>query len=147
MSKLLKSGILMRRETAPAQYPKGRVVNPMLYLLDSLVGKGCGLFAFENKSAYRRRGVFICVSKMCEGFAMNTAVCDDEQPQRKQIKKYIPLCSTQNTEMRVDLFENGEDLIAAYQNNSFYDIVFLDRRMKKINGIKAAQAIHCRKPS
>lgn len=68
------------------------------------------------------------------------AVCDDSknivENMKKNIEEYQELTGR---ELRVFTFNNGEELLANY--NCKIDILFLDIKMPKVNGIQAAEKI------
>lgn len=70
-------------------------------------------------------------------------MCDDEKMQRKKLRSII---STQ-LELKGIAFsvvecDDGESLIALlYRDSNYFDIIFLDIEMKKINGIETAKQV------
>lgn len=71
---------------------------------------------------------------------MNIAVCDDNDEFIELIEKYIGKITEYNIEY--DIYNSGEDLLYAYENNSeCYDAIFLDMEMKKLDGIETGNRI------
>ena len=71
------------------------------------------------------------------------AVCDDLPSDRLQIQSLIyDFCDRNNYEIHLLTFENGKDLVNYYQNQeTFFDIIFLDIYMNGKTGIQAAKQI------
>ena len=69
---------------------------------------------------------------------MRVAICDDENNLREDIKRMV---KNQCADCRVDLYDSGESLLAAYKE---YDIYFLDIQMTGINGMETAERIRTR---
>lgn len=72
---------------------------------------------------------------------MKIAICDDESSDLKLINEY---CTQYNPEMVTSCFSSGEALLAAYEKD-FYDLLFLDIEMGKLNGLEVG-AILAKKP-
>jgi DNA-binding LytR/AlgR family response regulator len=72
---------------------------------------------------------------------MNIAICDDEERQRDIIQQYILVHKENYPKMTISNFSSGEELVSAYANGGKFDFLFLDIRMKDIDGIKAAKEI------
>lgn len=74
---------------------------------------------------------------------MRIAVCDDEAACREELIKQIwanrSYCPENGLDLDVDEYESGEALMAAYDRGLRYDIVFSDIRMKKADGMTAAE--------
>ena len=71
---------------------------------------------------------------------MRIAICDDEKIHREKIELHL--------ERFHDLinhesgsYENGEALLTAYNNGKRFDVIFLDVKMKTIDGIETAREI------
>ena len=72
---------------------------------------------------------------------MKIAICDDESSDLKLINEY---CTQYNPEMVTSCFSSGEALLAAYEKD-FYDLLFLDIEMGKLNGLEVG-AILAKRP-
>lgn len=67
------------------------------------------------------------------------AICDDEFIERKlNKKKIVQILENLNTDYNIDEYSDGQELV---QSEMFYDIVFLDIKMKKLDGIETAKEI------
>lgn len=67
------------------------------------------------------------------------AICDDEIIQRKlNEKKIVQVLENLNTDYNIDEYSDGQELV---QSEIFYDMVFLDIKMKKLDGIETAKEI------
>ncbi|MBT9775694.1 response regulator [Clostridium sp. MCC353] len=72
---------------------------------------------------------------------MNIAICDDEQEELNQIKKYTEIFLERNMfEASVFCFSRGGELIEAIGTRSF-ELVLLDIYMDGMNGIETAEKI------
>lgn len=68
------------------------------------------------------------------------AIVDDEKDIRSEICQYIENYETKNGEkFTVSVFNDGLELVQNYKKK--YDILFLDVKMQKMNGIEAAKEI------
>ena len=71
---------------------------------------------------------------------MKIAICDDEEQIREVLKEKISkYCFTNNIELNLQTFENGEEFL----QSDFQDIevLFLDVDMPGIDGLETAKAI------
>lgn len=71
------------------------------------------------------------------------AICDDEIVAAEQLKHQIDLFfAADPTQYSTSLFSNGESLLQSLScKNRDFDIIFLDIRMNRMNGMDAAKAI------
>lgn len=73
---------------------------------------------------------------------MRIGICDDEKVFVGVIEKYLKDCMANLEEhyaqVTVECFSSGEELLAAYQESKRYDLLFLDLKMKKLNGFETA---------
>ncbi len=70
------------------------------------------------------------------------AVCDDESYYRKYIEESIVTYMKElSIEHEISVFESGEQLMELTGKMEYYDIIFLDINMEKIDGIEVAQYI------
>ena len=71
---------------------------------------------------------------------MNIAICDDEDIFRKHFRELLLKESfVQNTDIQVWECASGEELLAACSEAGFHaDVIFLDIRMKGMDGMEAA---------
>lgn len=71
---------------------------------------------------------------------LKVAICDDESQFRNIIKKHLSRYQNETSiEIEVFEFENGEDLLE--KNIEVFDVILLDIRMNKLNGIEVAKQI------
>ncbi len=68
---------------------------------------------------------------------MRIAICDDNITDLRIIEEY---CNKYNENYEVNLFISGEDLVEAFQEQSF-DLVFLDIEMDGLNGLETGQIL------
>ncbi len=71
---------------------------------------------------------------------MRIAICDDEIIFVNVIDDYLKKYIDQENDT-VEKFTSGEDLVDQYNLNKKFDLIFLDCKMKKMNGIEAAREI------
>jgi DNA-binding LytR/AlgR family response regulator len=69
------------------------------------------------------------------------AICDDDEEFRAIISNYIKPYKASKPEITESEFVCGEDLINAYSKGQQFDILFLDIRMKDVDGVEAAKKI------
>jgi DNA-binding LytR/AlgR family response regulator len=71
------------------------------------------------------------------------AICDDEETEIEKINSFLQQFSTNtNIEVKISCFSCGEDLLKQYTNEqSPFDIIFLDVEMKGLTGIQTAEKI------
>lgn len=74
---------------------------------------------------------------------MNIAICDDETNMLTVIKdKALSVLNSLNKTADISVFDSGEELLTAYDGNQKpFDIIFLDIKMDKLDGIKTAELI------
>ncbi len=88
----------------------------------------------------KKREAMLAVTKTGEG-PMRIAVCDDEKVCRDRISGFLKPYQENYPQITVNEFCSGEELIHAYENGEFFDILFLDIQMEAIDGIGTAQKI------
>ena len=73
---------------------------------------------------------------------INVAVCDDEKPFLKMMKKYLDgFFRKRGIEYALECYSSGKDLLSHGIGASHFDIVFLDINMEELDGIKVAREI------
>ena len=73
---------------------------------------------------------------------MDIAVCDDNLSDREIIRQQLSIYfSDKFIEYNVDSYENGVNLIYSIEDGEYYDIIFLDMYMDKLNGIQVAEKL------
>lgn len=76
---------------------------------------------------------------------MKIGICDDEKAFRDLLARYCKNCSTyveeSYGEITVETFGSGEEILDAYRRNASFDIVFLDLKMRILNGFETARQI------
>lgn len=72
---------------------------------------------------------------------MRVAICDDLQQQCDEIEGIWKDCVDENFSYEVESFLSAEALLQAYQQGCRFDILILDIKMDKINGMEAARQI------
>lgn len=71
---------------------------------------------------------------------MRIAICDDETQIRELLKDKISrYCFTNNIELNLQTFENGEELLK--DDFQTFDVLFLDVDMPGIDGLETAKEI------
>ena len=77
---------------------------------------------------------------------MNIAICDDEDIFRKHFRELLLKESfVQNTDIQVWECASGEELLAACSEAGFHaDVIFLDIRMKGMDGMETARILRRR---
>lgn len=71
---------------------------------------------------------------------MRIAICDDETQIRELLKDKISrYCFTNNIELNLETFENGEELLQG--NFQTFDVLFLDVDMPGMDGLETAKEI------
>lgn len=74
------------------------------------------------------------------------AICDDDKNTLQELVNYIRLYEKENlTEFDIYDYLSGEDLLQNYRMD--FDIIFLDIKMNKINGIETARIIRLKDPN
>ena len=73
---------------------------------------------------------------------MDIAVCDDNLSDREIIRQQLSIYfSDRFIEYNIDSYENGVNLIYSIEDGEYYDIIFLDMYMDKLNGIQVAEKL------
>ncbi len=73
---------------------------------------------------------------------MRIAICDDTPNDLITIKNIVQLYAQQHKKLfKISLFNNAEELLETINNNSIFDVYFLDIVMPGINGIDCAKAL------
>lgn len=76
---------------------------------------------------------------------MRIGICDDEKAFIDLLVKYCRNCTTyiedNYGQTAVESFSSGEELLDAYHQSKRFDILFLDLRMKRLNGFETAKQI------
>jgi len=72
---------------------------------------------------------------------MRIAICDDDEEFRATISNYIKPYKASRPEITQSEFVCGEDLVNAYSKGQKFDILFLDIRMRDVDGVEAAKKI------
>lgn len=73
---------------------------------------------------------------------MRIAICDDEPRDQALIQDY---CVQYDPSLTTACFSSGEELLAAFES-CFYDLVFLDIEMGKLNGLELGKILVGRDP-
>ena len=71
---------------------------------------------------------------------MNIAVCDDLPEYRERLKELLEPYAAANG-LEISEFSRGEDLLAACEEGTDWDIVFLDIEMDGITGIETGKRL------
>lgn len=72
---------------------------------------------------------------------MRIAVCDDEKVFRDVLLEYLKPYREDRPELSVTEFCSGEDLVAAYEREERFDLIFFDVEMSGMTGVEAAGII------
>jgi DNA-binding LytR/AlgR family response regulator len=76
---------------------------------------------------------------------MRIGICDDERVFLDLLTKYCRKCATylegNHDAITVETFCSGEELLEAYSKNDRFDILYLDLKMKRINGFETARQV------
>jgi two-component system response regulator LytT len=73
---------------------------------------------------------------------MRIAICDDEPGQIEIVREYlVRVMFRMNMDMRVSTFTEGRKLVESVGVGEGYEIIFLDIRLRDMNGIDAAKLI------
>lgn len=73
---------------------------------------------------------------------MRIAICDDEPEQVEILREYlIRALFRMNMDMRISTFTEGRRLVESVRAGEGFEIVFLDIRLRDMNGIDAAKRI------
>ena len=76
---------------------------------------------------------------------MRIGICDDEKIYVDNLTKYYRNCVSYVEKnfglIDIDTFASGEELLEVYRENRQYDILFLDIKMKIMNGFETAKQI------
>ncbi len=77
---------------------------------------------------------------------MNICICDDDKIVHQEIRECLsPFFTNSNAPDITDCY-SGEEIVSHYSRENYFDIVFLDVEMGKINGIEAAGEIRKHAP-
>lgn len=91
-------------------------------------------FVFEPKNGGDIRG-----SKVEK---LRIAICDDEEVQRKLLKKYLEeWAGGKGIPVEIRLFPSGEGFLFAWEDDRDYVLLVLDIEMGKMNGMELAAAV------
>lgn len=73
---------------------------------------------------------------------LKIAVCDDSEWIQTEIKSLLVKISFElDTDLSIDTFADGEELVAAIHNNAAYHLIYLDIEMDSMDGLTAAKQI------
>ncbi len=72
---------------------------------------------------------------------MRIAICDDETVQIDIITSHVSAFKKDYPDLSLTTFSCSEDLLAAYNKEEPFDLIFMDIEMKRLNGIDAAAAL------
>lgn len=70
---------------------------------------------------------------------MNICICDDDLQQHQEIKKYLQKFN--KIQKNIVSYFSGEDLLVGIQNGERIDILFLDIKMKEVDGEETCRRI------
>lgn len=71
---------------------------------------------------------------------MNIAIVEDEIEQQMMLNKELSKLFLNNA-IKISTFNSGEEILSSYLNGNYFDIIFMDIRMKKMNGIETIKQI------
>lgn len=74
------------------------------------------------------------------GCSVRIAICENEVAQQKIIKEQIITCMHKNA-VEIHTFISGEVLSSVYQKGERFDIIFMDIRMREMDGIETIKGI------
>lgn len=69
------------------------------------------------------------------------AICDDELPFTGILERMLLEQQSYYGNFNIDVYSSGEELIADLERNEYFDIVFLDIEMGKLNGVEVGHYI------
>lgn len=73
---------------------------------------------------------------------LNIAICDDFIEITNQLEDFLlELSKKHSTEVEIDIYYSGEELLKALYNDSLYDIIFLDIELDLLDGIQVGKKI------
>ncbi len=73
---------------------------------------------------------------------MRIAICDDEEPQRLLLKRYVEEWARRNKViLDTELFVSGESFLFVWEDDRDYDLLIFDIEMGKLSGMELAAAI------
>lgn len=100
------------------------------------------LYKYSFNQIAKPRGDF---SILNSGEILQVAFCDDEKVCLDLLAGYIRKCvafdNENNSQVIVDKFTSGEQLIEAYNQGKSYDLIYLDIKMGKMSGFDTAKEI------
>lgn len=74
--------------------------------------------------------------------SLKIAICDDDKLQTSIIEKLVEeIAAKKFVKVDVSVFYDGITFNDYYKRNNYFDIIYLDIEMNKMNGIKTAQYI------
>jgi len=109
----------------------------------------------HKQFCYDKIGKCNCLSNIVEsqgnlsflgaGEIMQIAFCDDEKAYVDLMAGYARkfLSANENVigNVNIDKYSSGEELLEAYRQGKCYDLIYLDIRMKELNGFETAKEI------
>lgn len=70
------------------------------------------------------------------------AICDDDTALTSNLEKELLVCAREKKlEFEIDVFSDGDTLMETIHQGVCYDLIYLDVRMKNLDGISAARQI------
>lgn len=73
---------------------------------------------------------------------INIAICDDDTATTTAIEEMLyKIGKEENIKINCDVFFDGSTLLHHIMQGLYYDLIYLDIEMKKVNGIHAAEQI------
>ncbi|MCI8623078.1 MAG: response regulator transcription factor [Provencibacterium sp.] len=77
---------------------------------------------------------------------MKIAICEDEWEQARIIDGYLQELKAQYAGIVVKIFPSGEELLGAYRSPRDFDMVYMDIRLKDMDGLETARLLRDRDP-
>lgn len=75
---------------------------------------------------------------------LKVAICEDEEIQYRIIEKYLKKWAIkENILLNIFYYKNAESFLFLFSENQDYDIIFLDIKMEKMDGIELSKKIRC----
>lgn len=73
---------------------------------------------------------------------INIAICDDDVAMTAMIEDILhKIAKEQDIKINCDIFFDGSTLVESIRQGTYYDLMYLDIEMRKVNGISAAELI------